>query len=59
MSKLNRIIKCDTAGYIGTKRAYPVLIKRFFLEYSGYNSTGVVHVSDSGNQEIHKGEDIG
>lgn len=49
-----------TAGYIGTKKAYPVRAKGLFrLVYCGYDSAGVALVSNSRNLKIHKDKDVG
>ncbi len=46
---------CGIVGYIGTKKAYPILIKGLRrLEYRGYDSAGVALVSDSGNLNVYK-----
>ena len=38
---------CGIVGYIGTREAYPVLIKGLHrLEYRGYDSAGVVLISE-------------
>ena len=40
---------CGIVGYIGSKEAYPVLIKGLHrLEYRGYDSSGVAMISDEG-----------
>ena len=46
---------CGIVGYIGTKRAYPILIKGLQrLEYRGYDSAGVAMVSDTGGLNVYK-----
>ena len=46
---------CGIVGYIGYRKAYPILIKGLHrLEYRGYDSAGVALVSDNGNLEIYK-----
>ena len=46
---------CGIVGYIGTKQAYPVLIKGLKrLEYRGYDSAGVALLSDSDKLNIYK-----
>lgn len=46
---------CGIVGYIGTKKAYPILIKGLQrLEYRGYDSAGVAMISDSGNLNVYK-----
>ena len=38
---------CGIVGYIGTREAYPVLIKGLHrLEYRGYDSAGVALISE-------------
>ena len=40
---------CGIVGYIGTKEAFPILIKGLRrLEYRGYDSAGVALVNDDG-----------
>lgn len=42
---------CGIVGYIGTKQAYPILIKGLKrLEYRGYDSAGCALLSDEGNK---------
>ena len=42
-------------GYIGSKRAYDVLIQGLHrLEYRGYDSSGVAMISESGELNIYK-----
>ena len=42
---------CGIVGYIGTKQAYPILIKGLKrLEYRGYDSAGCALLSDDGNK---------
>ena len=46
---------CGIVGYIGTKRAYPILVnglKR--LEYRGYDSAGVAMINDKGDLNVYK-----
>lgn len=46
---------CGIVGYIGKKKAYPILInglKR--LEYRGYDSAGVALINDNGNLNVYK-----
>ena len=46
---------CGIVGYIGTKKAYPILIKGLQrLEYRGYDSAGVAMISDSGALNVYK-----
>ena len=46
---------CGIVGYIGTKQAYPILIKGLKrLEYRGYDSAGVAMISDSGALNVYK-----
>lgn len=46
---------CGIVGYIGTKRAYPILIKGLKrLEYRGYDSAGVAMIGDNGNLNVYK-----
>ena len=46
---------CGIVGYIGTKQAYPILIKGLRrLEYRGYDSAGVAMISQSGNLNVYK-----
>ena len=46
---------CGIVGYIGTKEAYPILIKGLRrLEYRGYDSAGVALVSDNGDLNVYK-----
>ena len=46
---------CGIVGYIGTKEAYPILIKGLKrLEYRGYDSAGVAMISDSGELNVYK-----
>ena len=46
---------CGIVGYIGKKKAYPILInglKR--LEYRGYDSAGVALLNDNGELDVYK-----
>ena len=46
---------CGIVGYIGSKKAYPILIKgQKRLEYRGYDSAGVAMISDSGDLNVYK-----
>ena len=46
---------CGIVGYIGTKEAYPILIKGLRrLEYRGYDSAGVALINDNGNLNVYK-----
>ena len=46
---------CGIVGYIGTKHAYPILIKGLErLEYRGYDSAGVAMISESGGLNVYK-----
>lgn len=46
---------CGIVGYIGTKKAYPILIKGLKrLEYRGYDSAGVAMISDNGDLNVYK-----
>ena len=46
---------CGIVGYIGTKKAYPILIKGLKrLEYRGYDSAGVAMISGSGDLNVYK-----
>ncbi|MFR9652014.1 MAG: glutamine--fructose-6-phosphate transaminase (isomerizing) [Rikenellaceae bacterium] len=46
---------CGIVGYIGTKDAYPILIKGLKrLEYRGYDSAGVALISNDGDLNIYK-----
>ena len=46
---------CGIVGYIGTKQAYPILIKGLRrLEYRGYDSAGVAMISQSGSLNVYK-----
>lgn len=46
---------CGIVGYIGTKNAYPVLIKGLKrLEYRGYDSAGVAMIDSQGFLNVYK-----
>ena len=46
---------CGIVGYIGTKEAFPILIKGLRrLEYRGYDSAGVALVNDDGALNVYK-----
>ncbi len=46
---------CGIVGYIGTKEAYPILIKGLQrLEYRGYDSAGVALINPSGTLHVYK-----
>ncbi|MBO4720767.1 MAG: glutamine--fructose-6-phosphate transaminase (isomerizing) [Prevotella sp.] len=46
---------CGIVGYIGTKEAYPILIKGLRrLEYRGYDSAGVAMINDNGDLNVYK-----
>ena len=46
---------CGIVGYIGTKDAFPILIKGLRrLEYRGYDSAGVALVNDDGALNVYK-----
>ncbi|MFA6873330.1 MAG: glutamine--fructose-6-phosphate transaminase (isomerizing) [Bacteroidaceae bacterium] len=46
---------CGIVGYIGSKNAYPILIKGLKrLEYRGYDSTGVAMIDSKGTLNVYK-----
>lgn len=46
---------CGIVGYLGTKAAFPILIKGLHrLEYRGYDSAGVALVDKDGNLNVYK-----
>ncbi|MBQ9312080.1 MAG: glutamine--fructose-6-phosphate transaminase (isomerizing) [Bacteroidales bacterium] len=46
---------CGIVGYLGTKEAFPILIKGLHrLEYRGYDSAGVALVDKNGNLNVYK-----
>ena len=46
---------CGIVGYIGTKDAFPILIKGLRrLEYRGYDSAGVALINDDDSLNVYK-----
>ncbi len=46
---------CGIVGYIGTKNAFPILIKGLRrLEYRGYDSAGVAMINEAGDLNVFK-----
>ena len=46
---------CGIVGYIGRKKAYPILIKGLQrLEYRGYDSAGVALIDEKGGLNVYK-----
>ncbi len=46
---------CGIVGYIGKKKAYPILIKGLHrLEYRGYDSAGVALINEQGQLNVYK-----
>lgn len=46
---------CGIVGYLGTRDAFPILIKGLHrLEYRGYDSAGVALVDEDGNLNVYK-----
>ena len=48
---------CGIVGYIGSKKAYPILIKGLSrLEYRGYDSAGIALLTPSNDLMFTKGK---
>lgn len=46
---------CGIVGYIGSRQAYPILIKGLKrLEYRGYDSAGAALIGDNGDLNVYK-----
>lgn len=46
---------CGIVGYVGSKNAYPILIKGLHrLEYRGYDSAGVALINSDGRLNVYK-----
>ena len=46
---------CGIVGYVGSRQAYPILIKGLKrLEYRGYDSAGVALINEGGDLVVYK-----
>ena len=46
---------CGIVGYVGSKDAYPILIKGLHrLEYRGYDSAGIALINPAGKLNVYK-----